>query len=153
TAFAGAVDTALMLQRRDQRRSLYSIQRYGDDLPEITLLLDAENRTISAGVSVRESEQNAVANAILAWLEIQSDPAEEKLIHASVEGATANKERALRALVASERITRTGAGRRGDPYRYSVSPFLPPRYESEGEREKYGLATSAVESSAIPSSG
>ena len=60
------------------------------------------------------------------YLKGQPEPLDESTLHEAVKGRKATKERALRRLVAEGQVTRTGAGRRGDPYRDAISPFLPP---------------------------
>jgi len=132
TAILAAVDTALLLRRMDCYRTLASIQRYGEDLEEITLSLDPVSRVVTAGPSRRDAEETDAERAIVGYLRAQGEPVEEPAIHDAVEGRKAVKERALRRLVAERRVTRTGAGRKGDPYRYADSPFLPPATPGEG---------------------
>ncbi len=48
-AIFGAVDTAILLKRCDHFRTVRSIQRYGDDLPETILDFDPHTRTVSLG--------------------------------------------------------------------------------------------------------
>src|SRR5207248_86713 len=54
TALFGAVDAALLMKRRDGLRTLETIQRYGDDLPETVIKLDPETGCISIGEDVAE---------------------------------------------------------------------------------------------------
>lgn len=121
TAIFAAVDTALMLRRGDRYRTLSSIQRYGDDLDELTLSLDPGTRWITAGPSRAEADETDATGAIFAYLAPQSEPVEESAIHDAVEARRVLKQRALRRLIADGRVTRTGSGRRGDSYHYSVS--------------------------------
>ena len=145
TAIFAAVDTALLLRRTEQYRTLSSIQRYGEDLDESVLTLDPETRTLSAGPSRQEADETQAAEAIRDYLQglvkagKEGEPheaVEEAEIHEAVEGRTGVKRRALRLLVEQQKVTRTGAGRRGDPYRYTVSLFLVPTYIREQENEK-----------------
>ncbi len=125
TAFFAAVDTALLLRRSEQYRTLSTIQRYGADLEEITLTLDPVTRWVSAGPSRREADTAKVADAIVEYLSGQADTVPEPAIHAAVTGAKTVKVPALRQLVAETRVVRTGGGKRGDPYHYSLPPASP----------------------------
>lgn len=146
TAIFGAVDTALLLKRSDAYRTLSSVQRYGPDLEETTLTLDPVTRLVTAGPSRREADQAAAATAILDYLAGQTEAAEEPAIMEAVEGRQADKRRALRALVEEKKVRRTGAGVRGDPYRYSDSRTLVPDISRVQENEKSKTAASARDS-------
>jgi hypothetical protein len=137
TAIFAAVDTAVMLKRSDRYRTLSTIQRYGDDLEEITLTLDAATRSLSAGPSRAEADEVETSRAILAYLTEQPEPRDEETILSAVEGKTGTKRHALRALVGTARVARTGAGKRGDPYSYSVSRFSFP-HTSGNEKTRIG---------------
>lgn len=138
TAIFGSVDTALLLKRSEKYRTLSSIQRYGEDLEEVTLTLDPDTRMVSAGPSRREADTAEVRQAILEYLGSlgEGERVAESEINAKVEGRTTVKTRALRALVEEQKIIRNGTGKRGDPYVYSISPSLLPIYRREGEKEK-----------------
>jgi len=118
TAIFAAVDTALLLKRTEKYRTLSSIQRYGEDLEEITLTLDPETKTLTAGLSRKEADQEQMATAILKFLQGQSEPLDELAIHDTVEGRKSVKVPALRLLVKEGKVGRIGTGKRGDPYRY-----------------------------------
>jgi hypothetical protein len=147
TAFFAAVDTALLLRWSEQYRTLSTIQRYGDNLEEITLTLDPVTRWVSAGPSRREADQAKMADSILEYLAGQSEPVEESAIDEAVEGRKAVKVKVLRALLAERQVVRTGAGRRGDPYRYARaggrsadSSSLVPSYIREPGNQKPEIA-------------
>lgn len=156
TAIFAAVDSALFLRRTEQYRTLSSIQRYGEDLGESVLTLDPETRTLSAGPSRQEADETQAAEAICDYLRglvkagKEGEPhegVEEAEIHEAVEGRTGVKRRALRILVEQQKITRTGAGRRGDPYRYTVSLSLVPTYIRERENKKPKITVNGDEQS------
>ncbi|MBI4381417.1 MAG: AAA family ATPase [candidate division NC10 bacterium] len=137
TAIAAAVDTVLLLRRKESYRTLASIQRYGTDLDEIVVTLDPVTRMLSAGPSRRDADEAQAASAILDYLQGRPEPAEERDITEGVEGWRKGiKCHALRALVEQQKVTREGAGKRGDPYRYSISSFLVPTYTREPENQK-----------------
>ncbi len=148
TAIFAAVDTALLLKRSERYRTLSSIQRYGEDLEEVVLTMDKETRIISAGPSRKEADEVQAAEAILEYLKTRPEPIEEGALHEAVEGRKGPKAKALRALVESDRVTRTGEGKRGAPYLYSVSSFLVPTYMREPENQKSKTDGSADEESA-----
>jgi hypothetical protein len=120
TALFGAVDTALLLRRHpDQSRTIESIQRYGEDLAESVLTLDEATGTVQLAGTVAERRQRDAEEAVLAVLSAQ--PAAE-LTEPEIREATEMKglvvSQALRALVACGVVVKTGAGRKGDPFRY-----------------------------------
>jgi len=121
TAIFAAVDTALLLKRSERYRTLSSIQRYGGDLEEITLGLDSETRDVTAGPPRQEAEEAEAARLILAALEGASEPLTEPELLAEVEARTRATRGALRALVKSGKVTRTGRGTKGDPFRYAIT--------------------------------
>ncbi len=127
TAFAGAPDTILVLKRSQRYRTLSTVQRYGEDLEEMTLTMDQDTRAVGPGVSRQEAETGEAERGILKHLAKQSQPVDEPDIMEAVEGKTQVKRAALRALVDRGSVARTGAGKKGDPYRYADSRFsFPP---------------------------
>jgi hypothetical protein len=131
TAFFATVDTALYLNRSEHYRTLASTQRYGSDLEEVTIELDPVTRNVSAGLPRKEADESKAAAAILVYLGTVSEAVEEPTILEAVEGRKAVTERALRRLVGESKVQRTGAGRKGNPYRYAVSASLPPATQWE----------------------
>lgn len=134
TAIFGTVDTALLVKRSARYRTLSSIQRYGPDLEETTVTLDTETGLLSAGMPRREADEAEAALAILVYLAGQAEPVEESAIDEAVEGKRGPKVKALRRLVKDGRVTRTGAGKKGEPYRYADSgssfPHIPGNQET-----------------------
>ena len=122
TAIFAAVDTALLLKRGERGRSLSSIQRYGDDLDEITLDFDPVTRDITAGPPPNELEELAARAEILKHLAGVPDPLTEAELEEAIECRTKTQRRALRQLVADGRVLKTGRGGKGDPFKYSCSP-------------------------------
>jgi hypothetical protein len=139
TAIFGAVDTALIMKRTEQYRTLQSQQRYGEDLNETVLHFDATTRTITLGESREREEDNRMQQAILACLQAQEQDQErghaltEAELGEDVEGKTLHKRTALRALVHAGHVERLGKGGKGDPYRYAVknSRFRVPTLDGE----------------------
>ena len=118
-AIFGSVDTLLIMKRHEGYRTIQSIQRYGEDLPETILNYDKNTRTVTIG-NAREVEDLArVRQEILTFLGSQNEPATEPLIVKETEGNTALKRKAIRELVSSGEVKRDGKGGRGDPFKYS----------------------------------
>ncbi len=121
TAFFAAVDTALVMKRTEKFRTLQSRQRYGDDLAETTLEFNPESRRISLGVPRSDAEAEGAGRGILAFLQAAGEPKIEQEIRDAVKGETKLLAEALRELVRQGKVTREGAGKRGNPYRYGFS--------------------------------
>jgi len=134
TAIFASVDTTFIMKRNDKYRTLQSIQRYGTELEEMTLQYDTEKGTLSAGVARSEADLREAEKAILDFLATQSEPIEERTIQEAVEGRKGVKSKALRRLIDAQKISRTGIGRKGDPYLYKVSGFSPPDIHREPEK-------------------
>jgi hypothetical protein len=115
------VDTLLIMKREERYRTLSSIQRYGSDLQETTLLYDVERRTLSAGVTRTEADEAETANAIIKYLAGQSEAVDESAIHEAIEARRVIKQNALRKLVREGKVSRTGAGKRGDKFHYQIA--------------------------------
>ena len=125
TAFFGAVDTLLILKRLpNDSRTLESRQRYKDihgNLPETVLQFDAVTGAVSLGVARVSYEVKRIGDDILEGLRRNRGKwFREEAILSHVEGGQAYKRKALRELNSEGKISRTGKGTRGDPYRYSV---------------------------------
>jgi hypothetical protein len=135
TAIGGAVCTLVLLKRTESMRTIQTVQRIGQDMPEIVLQFDTESRILSLGPQKAQADVQAIAEAILEYLKGTNEPKTESEIEAAVEGKTGIKRKALRAIVGQGKITREGVGRRGDPFKYqfsfSCSPYIPGTREQE----------------------
>ncbi|MDQ3816468.1 MAG: AAA family ATPase [Acidobacteriota bacterium] len=117
TAIFGAIDTALMMKRRDNTRTLHTVQRYGDDMPETVAHLDPETGIVTAGGDLATLQVDERKRAVLEamgdeWL---SEPD----VKERVGGNQTLTAKAIRALYDAGELQRTGAGKRGDPYLYA----------------------------------
>ncbi|MGH9604289.1 MAG: bifunctional DNA primase/polymerase [Terracidiphilus sp.] len=124
TALGGAVSTLLVMRRTENYRTLETVQRLGQDMPETVLRFDPATKRLMLGGSRERAEVEAVALQILAAL--GSACMSERELAKLVEGRTAHQRTALRELVGCGKVERIGTGKRGDPYRYSVSCLLVP---------------------------
>jgi predicted ATP-dependent serine protease len=124
TAIFAAVDTALIMKRSERYRTLSSIQRYGEDLPETVLRFDQTSRTVTLGESKEHEEEARTADAIVDFLKTKEAPVTEAEIDAEVEGRTTRKRKAIRDLVAAGAVERTGKGGKKDPFHYVLAGFM-----------------------------
>jgi hypothetical protein len=131
TAILASVDSALMMKRTDRYRTLSSIQRYGQDLDEITINLDPITRTVTAGPSRADAELAEAGQLILQYLASMDHPVTEAEIDGAIECRRQAWKRALRELAGSGNVERTGRGGKADPFRYSGSPSI---YGNQGTR-------------------
>src|SRR5215471_3116239 len=125
TAIFGAVDTLMVLRRRkDTRRFLMTIQRYGADLAESLLPLDETTGLVALGgelSGLRHSEACEAVLALLGTLGDDDEALDQKTIREKAGVDSGLVPRALQELLAEPpRIVRLGAGKRNDPYRYRL---------------------------------
>lgn len=137
TALGGAVSSLLVMRRTAEYRTLETVQRLGQDLPETVLQFDADTKRLALGGSREQAEVIAVEGQILAALGTSSMTESE--LGKSVEGRTTHQRTALRQLVRQQRVTRVGSGKRGDPYRYQVSCLLVPGPEKKDGNEQLNV--------------
>jgi putative DNA primase/helicase len=136
TAIGGAVCTLVLLKRTESLRTIQSVQRIGQDMPETVLQFDIESRSLSLGAQKAQADVQAIAEAILEYLKSANEPKTESEIEEAVEGKTGTKRKALRVLVGQGKITREGVGRKGNPFKYqfsSCSPYIPGTREQESQ--------------------
>jgi hypothetical protein len=121
TAIAGSADTIILLARTERFRTIQTVQRVGEDLPETLILLDETTGRVHLGGSRKDAELQNVAAAILTVLRSAATPLTEPQIVELVDARTTLQRRALRELVAREQVLRAGRGGKGSPYTYYVS--------------------------------
>jgi hypothetical protein len=119
TALAGAADVVMRYKRTGDRRILQAVNRFGDDLPETVVTLGPDGWPEAIG-SLQEIQAGETERAILDALAANGPMTRDELQEALGRKAT-DLVQALQTLVRQGRISRTGSGRKGDPYRY----FLP----------------------------
>lgn len=118
TALFGAVDTSLIMRKRGESRTLETTQRYGPNMPPTVLVMDPDTGHISAAGDYEAIQLQKMADEIKALL--KHGPLAEKDIKERIGGNTAICGKAVRWLFDNEQITRTGEGKRGSPYVYSL---------------------------------
>ena len=117
TAIFGSVDAALIMRKKGAGRTLESIQRYGEDLPETVIGLDGETGIASGAGTLAGVETAAAATRIIAA--IGDGAMTQTEIRGSVEGATKYTIAALHQLYENGDLHRDGTGKKGDPFTYS----------------------------------
>ena len=120
TGLFGGVDTLLIMRKRQGRRTLQSVQRYGEDLRETVISFDPDNGTVTAGEEMAELLLREKEDAILHCLSQQSFLSESAIKGEVGGGGLTSK--ALRALFNSGRIHRQGSGKKTDPFLYGLTP-------------------------------
>src|SRR5579872_1669062 len=120
TGFFGSVATLFTLRRSGNRRTLVTRQRYGEDLDEIILDMDAVTGLVQAAGTRQEADLDQAEQLILAHLEDRGELIDANSIRDAVEGRKAVIIGALRRLLDRGQITRTGGGKKGDPYLYGL---------------------------------
>lgn len=121
TAIAAMVASLIVLKRTESYRTVQTVQRIGDEMPETVLQFDPDTKRLSVGGTREEAETEALGGDILEFIKGVGEPKTESDITEGVEGKTRLVRRALRRLVGQGKVSREGGGKRGDPYRYSFS--------------------------------
>jgi predicted transcriptional regulator len=123
TALAGSADIVMRYRRTGDRRILQSVSRFGDDTQETVITLDPDGWPAAIGslqeVRAQEEEQ-AILDALAANGPLTKDELREVLGRQATDLV-----RTLHGLLRAGRLTRTGSGKRGDPYRYFTPVSVP----------------------------
>jgi hypothetical protein len=120
TAFFGIVDTLVTMRKRERARTIETVQRYGEDLPETIVHLDPETGIVSSAGDMGCFTLNERKKLILESFgsEPLSEAAIKELAGGSNKGLTS---KAVRALYDEGKLTRSGAGKKGDPFLYQLA--------------------------------
>jgi predicted ATP-dependent serine protease len=127
TAFFGIVDTLITMRKREKARTVETIQRYGEDLPETIVHLDTETGIVTAAGDMSDFTLNERKKAVLESMgsELLSEAAIKEAVPGTNKGLTS---KAVRALFEEGKITRSGAGKKGNLFMYQVAAV-----QSEGQ--------------------
>ena len=87
TAIFGGVDCLLSMTRNGDKRTIYSMQRYGTDMNHTFLNID-QNGWIQLGIGKQENILKCAGNNIMQYLESCSEPVKECDIIENAEGNT-----------------------------------------------------------------
>ncbi len=119
TAISGAMSTVFYMRREGNSRSIQSVQRIGEDLPETILNFDKSSKTLALGATRAVIAVQSIEEKIL--LVLQEESMTELEITDAVGGNTKNQRNALRNLTRAGKLIRLGSGTKGKPYRYELS--------------------------------
>jgi hypothetical protein len=156
TAITGSAETIILISRTDRYRTISTVQRTGDDLPETVILLDDETGAVRLGGSRADADRDATATTLLEALQTAGQPLTREEWFERVEGRRTVLTIALRALESRNKIHRSGSGTRNSPYRYaaieSVSCSLVPSIDREQETKLLlqSRSTESVSCSLVP---
>ena len=103
--------------------------------------MDPETGRIEDGGTVAALDMERAKTAVVEELTREGEPMTEPEVRETVGGNTGLTGKALRELVAIGQVERTGAGKRGSPYRFS---FLVSAIGANEENEKNGRAVPAT---------
>ena len=121
TALLGSVDCMLSIKRNGDTRLLSTIQRHGPDMPATALKLDPETLDISVGETKAALARAEIENEICALLSDGNEAQTATDIQNAIKRGKRNVASAINALVSTGKITRTGEGKRGNPFKYENS--------------------------------
>lgn len=131
TAFTGNPDSTIVIARmNDNKRVLWSEQRYGLDFAPSVLSFDYDTKEIRLAAPLDEYELLETERKITAYLATCPEGATNDDIRKNVEARTERIVGALRVLTAGDnpQVRRLGTGKRGDSFRYHLvsSPYANP---------------------------
>lgn len=124
TAITGSVDNIIMLARTARYRTITTVQRIGDDLDERVLELNELTGRVRLGPTREAKDRQVVGEQLYDALDDAGRALTQVEWFEMVEGRKSTKLAALRDLLTDDpvlgtRITRSGAGTRNNPYRYT----------------------------------
>lgn len=127
-AIAGAVDTFIALKVGPKGiRTVTTLQRYGQGMPETQLDWDADNRRLSLGQAAEAAQLDAahatskrIEEQIIGYVATNKGCTQQSIMD-GVMGKVTTKKHILRDLIDKSFLRESGAGIKGDPYTYTIS--------------------------------
>lgn len=117
TALFGAVDCHIQMKKRERGRTILSTQRYGEDMPEQVIELNAGTGLVTARGDLQAvilaDKKAELLHAINDTEELTEADLKER-----VGGTQGGISKAIRALVENAQLIRSGEGKKGNPYTY-----------------------------------
>ncbi|PIR24838.1 MAG: hypothetical protein COX62_05815 [Deltaproteobacteria bacterium CG_4_10_14_0_2_um_filter_43_8] len=141
TGIAGSVDTIILMNRSDKYRTIKTIQRVGEDLPESVIEFDPETRLSKISGSKEEAEIKRFSETITQFLEDQNMPVKQQEIIEAVEGRSQFVRKTLKHMIEDGKVVKEGRGTSGSPYVYSLSSARPTYSGDNGTRDGFGSLT------------
>jgi len=122
TAIAGSADSIILMGRTDRYRTISTVQRVGDDLPETVIRLHPDSGRVYLDGPRQDADRDAMARLMLEALQNADRPLTREDWLEAVEGRRQVKLSAFKALTTGNRnVAATGAGTRNDPRRFTFS--------------------------------
>lgn len=123
TAIFGAFDTAIIMSRQKNNRTIKSIQRYGTDLEESVLHFDKITRSSRIGEEKWRAKVDERNGEVLDYMRQVG----EKVTFADIKSGTGMDLKILREtlkfLIDKKIISVTGRGTKGNPHLYTVGMY------------------------------
>ena len=143
TALTGLVDVVISIKWGEHYRSISSTQRHGSPIEDLVLRMDPDTGLIEGAGTRTEVDAQTTGEEIRAFLVEQDEPVTRQDIESQVEGRTTAIRGALKRLVKQDKIGRSGAGKKNDPYLYFLSSRdpqmdVPDNVDFKEETEKDG---------------
>ena len=142
TALGGIASTLIVLRSRGEGRTLETVQRIGNNLPETVLTFDSTTRTVALGSTKMEAEQVDGEQRILVYLDEVGEPQTQEQIREGVEGRTKIIRAALTSLTLAGKVRQSGDGKRGNPFLYEK--WFPGSFPILGTKEPETTNTADV---------
>jgi hypothetical protein len=120
TATFAAFDTAIMLGRSGNKRTIETTQRYGTDLETSALLYDSKTRTSMLGPEDWKVKSDERCDEILAFVRKAGRPVTQPEIKMATGLDVKIVSKTLKSMVSSGKLTERGLGVKGDPTLYSI---------------------------------
>jgi Mrp family chromosome partitioning ATPase len=121
TALFGSVDCHIQMKKRERGRTISTTQRYGEDMPETVVELEAQTGLVIAQGDLQTVLQADKKAQILTALG-ETEELTESDLKERVGGTQGLVSKAIRALVEELKLARSGAGKKGNPYTYRKYP-------------------------------
>ncbi|HTF62892.1 MAG TPA: AAA family ATPase, partial [Edaphobacter sp.] len=125
TAIAGAAATTIVLGKRESYRTIQTVTRIGPVMAETMLTFDPITRLLSVGGTRLEADRHGCEEEILDYLTASGGQRTEPEIVKNVGYKTAVNRKALRSLFQNGAVTRSGDGKKGEPFKYSIACSRP----------------------------
>ena len=109
--FRGSVDTTLILNWTDERRTLRSTQRYGEPMQETVLVLDPVTERIESGGTVTAERARNLEEEVLSAVADHDGPLNKTMIEETVGGNHARVRKTLDKLCEDGRLSSRKEGR------------------------------------------
>ena len=117
TALFGAVDCHMQMKKRERGRTILTTQRYGEDMPETVVELEAETGLIRVQGDLQTVLQADKKAEILSSMS-ETEELTESDLKERVGGKQGLISKAIRQLVEESKLVRNGEGKKGNPYTY-----------------------------------